>query len=217
MANSHEHEHKHSHHHDQPEHCGPVHFLLNRHPKESLDHTLTGHQLKELAGVPDADELFLETDCGDELVPTEATVLVRDGDRFHTMPSPQYGRGLAAAAQEQIDEVLSAYVGEVKPAGEGAHLILRQQQIPDGFLPKVVDILIKIPALLPEASPDMFWVNPPLALASGAQPQSTSLENIDGVVWQRFSWHLPPNSWHAGTSRLRDFVRAVLARLHKVG
>jgi hypothetical protein len=199
-------------------HCGPVHFFINRERKESLDHTLTGHQLKALAGVPDADELFLETDCGDELVPTDAKVLVRDGDRFHTMPSPQYGDGFPPAVVEQIREVLATYSGEVRgAAAQGAEVILRAVSVPRGYSVSAVDILIKVPPTFPDARPDMFWVKPPLALANGAQPQATSTENIGGESWQRYSWHLQPHAWHAGTSRLRDFVRAVLARLHRVG
>ena len=198
-------------------HCGPVHFLLNRQPKESLHHTLTGHQLKELAGVPDADELFLETDCGDELVGTDTEVLVRDGDRFHTMPSPQYGDGLAPAVTEQIDEVFATYRGEVRGAGQNVELILHDVALPAGYSAGKVNILIKIPPAFPDARPDMFWVTPSLALANGGQPQATSLEDIAGTPWQRYSWHLQPSAWHAGTSRLRDFVRAVLSRLYRVG
>ena len=199
-------------------HCGPVHFLMNREQKESLDHTLTGHQLKEIAHVTDADELFLETECGDEVVPTDATVLVRNGDRFHTMPSPQYGHGLPAAVAEQIKEVLAVYPGEVQgePA-QGVEVILRDIALPAGYSVAKADILVKVPPLFPEARPDMFWVSPPIALATGAQPQATSIENIGGRAWQRYSWHLQPHGWHAGTSRLRDFVRAVFARLQRVG
>jgi hypothetical protein len=199
-------------------HCGPVHFFLNRERKESLDHTLTGHQLKVLAGVPDADELFLETDCGDELVPTDATVLVRDGDRFHTMPSPQYGGGLPAAVAEQIDEVLGTYKGEVRgEAAQELEVILRDVSLPTGYSVTKASILIKLPPSFPDARPDMFWVSPPIALANGTQPQATSIETIGNESWQRYSWHLQPHAWHPGTSRLRDFVRAVLARLHRVG
>lgn len=199
-------------------HCGPVHFFINRERKESLDHTLTGHQLKQFAGVPDADELFLETDCGDELVSTDATTLVRNGDRFHTMPSPQYGDGFARAVVEQIDEVLAIYHGEARgSAAQGGEVVLRDVALPAGYSVAKADVLIKVPVAFPDARPDMFWVRPPLKLASGAEPQATSLENIGNESWQRYSWHLQPNGWHAGTSRLRDFVRAVLARLHRVG
>jgi len=199
-------------------HCGPVHFILNGQPKESLNHTLTGHQLKVLAGVPDADELFLETDCGDDLVPTDATVLVRDGDRFHTMPSPVYGDGFPPAVLEQINEVLATYHGELRrDVAQGVEIILPNVTLPAGYSITRVNILIKVPPTFPDARPDMFWVKPPLALANGAQPQATSIETIGGESWQRYSWHLQPHAWHAGTSRLRDFVRAVLVRLHRVG
>jgi hypothetical protein len=199
-------------------HCGPVHFFINRERKESLDHTLTGHQLKALAGVPDADELFLETDCGDELVPTDATILVRDGDRFHTMPSPQYGDGSPPAAIDQIKEVLAIYPGEMRGAlAAGVELILRDVALPAGYSVARVNILIKVAPTFPDARPDMFWVSPVLTLANGAPPQATSIESIRGEQWQRYSWHLQPHAWHAGTSHLRDFVRAVLSRLHRVG
>ena len=195
--------------------CGPVRFIMNDERKESLDHTLTGSQLKDIAGVPATDELFLETRCGDEVIANDATVHVRNGDRFHTMPSPQYGDG-RGVTKEHIDEVLQVYPGELRLHGDGsAELRLQKFALPAGYSRSEVDLLIRLPALYPEAKPDMFWVNPPVTLAGGAQPQATSMETIDGQTWQRFSWHLVANAWQPGVSRLRDFVRAVRARLHR--
>ena len=204
------------HDHEEGEACGPVHFKVNNHPHESLDHTLTGAQIKDIDHVPLTDELFLDTECGDEVVRNEVTVLVRDGDKFHTMPSPQYGDGAAALAAH-VAEVRVAYRADfIERDAQDRRLVLPDVRLPPGYSVEKVTILIRVPPLFPEARPDMFWARPALTLAGGAQPQATSLDQIDGEQWQRFSWHLAPNAWQPGISTLRDFVRAVVARLHRV-
>lgn len=71
--------------------------------------TGTGLQIKQKkAAIPPSDELFLETACGDDTVPNDATVLVRKNDRFHSMPSRQYG-GLGDAAVVQVRAVLCGF------------------------------------------------------------------------------------------------------------
>jgi Prokaryotic E2 family E len=196
--------------------CRPVDFTVNNHRHESLHHTLSGAQIKEIDHVPLTDELFLDAECGDEVVSNEMTVLVRDGDKFHTMPSPQYGDG-GTGLSAHVAEVLAAYSAEfVERDAQDRRLVLKGVPLPTGYSAAKANILIRIPPLYPESRPDMFWARPALTLATGQQPQATSLEQIDGDEWQRFSWHLAPNAWEPGISRLRDFVRAVLSRLHRV-
>jgi hypothetical protein len=38
------------------------------------------------------------------------------------------------------------------------------------------------------------------------------MENLLGMDWQRFSWHLTPGAWKPGVSTLRDFMRCIAAR-----
>jgi len=201
--------------HQAQDRCEPVEFFVNGHRYESSDHTLTGLQIKHKAGVPPTDELFLDTDCGDEVVPNDVTILVRKHDRFHTMPSPQYG-GLSEAASTEVDAVLKVHAGFIDGQPDGwYHLVLSQFPIPAAFQPPAAALLIKLPPGYPLAAPDMFWLKPGISLNGGGQPQATSFEGVGGEQWQRFSWHLPAGYWQPGKTTLRDFVRAVVARLQK--
>lgn len=205
--------------HKNPEthpHCEAVEFFVNDKRYETLDHTLTGLQIKHKASIPSADELFLETDCGDDPVPNDATVLIRKHDRFHSMPSPQYGAP-GEAAQREIAAVLNIHCGVVHPQPDGwDHLVLQRFSIPETFNPRHCRLLIKLPPAYPLAAPDMFWLSPAITLApTGGQPQATSVETLGGEAWQRFSWHLQPGYWQPGKTTLRDFLRAIVARLQK--
>jgi Prokaryotic E2 family E len=211
---SHEHED-----HASPEshpHCDAVEFFVNDHRYETLDHTLTGLQIKHKASIPAADELFLETECGDDPVPNDATVLIRKHDRFHSMPSPQYG-ALGQTGQDEVAAILAVHTGVIVPEPDGwHHLILHEFSVPAAFNPRHCKVLIKLPPAYPLAAPDMFWLSPGISLVpGGGQPQASSVETIGGEQWQRFSWHLPPGYWQPGKTTLRDFVRAVAARLQK--
>ena len=58
------------------------------------------------------------------------------------------------------------------------------------YRPATTDILLRVPALYPDAAPDMFWTEPSVVLASGSMPKrAESLETICGRQWRRFSWH----------------------------
>jgi len=218
MTNQHE-QHEQHEPHDKPANrpdCKAVEFFINDQRYESADHTLTGLQIKQMANIPPADELFLETACGDDPVPNDATVLVRKHDRFHSMPSPQYG-ALGEAAQHEVAAILALHTGVVIPQPNGwQHLILHQFSVPEAFHPRHCRLLIKLPPSYPLAAPDMFWLSPGIALSpGGGQPQSTSRETIGGEQWQRFSWHLRPGYWQPGKTTLRDFLRGVAARLQR--
>jgi hypothetical protein len=209
-------EHQHNNNPDSLPHCEAVDFFVNDHRYETLDHTLTGLQIKQKASIPPTDELFLETECDDDPVPNDATVLIRKHDHFHSMPSPQYG-ALGESGQHEIDAILALHDGVVVPQPDGwEHLILHQFAVPEAFNPSRCRLLIKLPPGYPLAAPDMFWLSPGIALSpAGGQPQATSMETISGEPWQRFSWHLPAGYWQPGKTTLRDFLRAVAARLNK--
>ena len=196
--------------------AGPVDFFVNGHRYESLDHTLTGLQIKQKAGIPVADELFLGTPCGDDVVPNSVVVLIRKDDHFHSMPSPQYG-ALSEQAAQEVAEVLSIHCGVVAAQPDGwHHIVFEGFKVPSPFSPQECNLLVKLPPAYPLAAPDMFWLKPAIHLeGSGGQPQATSLEPIGGDQWQRFSWHLPPNYWQPGKTTLRDFLRAIRLRLQR--
>jgi Prokaryotic E2 family E len=62
----------------------------------------------------------------------------------------------------------------------------------------------------------MFWVYPAVRTAGGSLPRATSEERLLGKNWQRFSWHLAGGAWKPGVSDLRDFLRCIQARFHRM-
>ena len=90
--------------------------------------------------------------------------------------------------------------------------MISDYKLPEGFEPKVVDLLVKLPPAFPDAQPDMFWIHPTVKTASGTLPRATCTENLLGKDWQRFSWHLSAGAWKPGISTLRDFMRCIAAR-----
>lgn len=93
-------------------------------------------------------------------------------------------------------------------------LVIERYELPVGYTPETVDLLIQIPPDFPDAQLDMWWVYPVVTFAgTGAQPVNTeSMQAFAGYtpepgrVWQRFSRHPP---WRAGVDELRTFLVAL--------
>jgi hypothetical protein len=183
---------------------------INRQAYVFADPHQTGHSLKERAGIPSADVLFLDHPKEDDVITDDTKVVLKCGECFHSAPPANYGAPAIDAADVGFDRFESA----LQPDG-WTYLIVPDYPMPDGFTPNLVRLLIKLPPLFPDAAPDMFWLSPQVRTASGATPQGTSIESVLDAEWQRFSWHLVPGAWRPGISSLRDFMRCVRARLEK--
>lgn len=69
-------------------------------------------------------------------------------------------------------------------------LILHDYPVPSGYSISKTTLALLIPPTYPKAEIDMFYVNPPLKLSSGADiPATQSTENIRGKPFQRWSRH----------------------------
>jgi hypothetical protein len=187
-----------------------VTVIINRKEYAFADPHQTGRSLKERAGIPLTDVLFLDRPREDEVVANDTKITLKCDECFHSEPPANYGRPLIDASSVGFERF------ELLPQPGGwTFLIVHDYPVPDCFVPKVVRLLVKLPPLFPDAAPDMFWLNPQLRTTSGTMPQGTSIENLLDAQWQRFSWHLQPGAWQPGTSTLRDFMRCVRARLEK--
>lgn len=171
----------------------------------------TGRSLKARAGIPMTDVLFLERPGEDEVIPDDARVVLKCNERFHSSPPANYGDGPRLAAAD----VGHAPFEALKQPDGWTYLVVPNYPLPAGYLPRAIQLLIKLPPLFPEAAPDMFWVSPNVRLEAGTAPQGTSTETVLGSNWQRFSWHLQPGAWRPGISTLRDYLRCVRARFEK--
>jgi len=97
------------------------------------------------------------------------------------------------------------------------HIIFENFPIPSAYTPRTCRLLVRIPPGYPNANPDMFWTQPDIKLnQTAALPRSSDHhETYSGQSWQRWSRHIPPNSWRAGRDNLRTFLRTVQQELLK--
>lgn|SRR5690606_29256468 len=96
------------------------------------------------------------------------------------------------------DEVLLSAMGarwETALDGGRRWLLIYGYVLPAGFSAHAIDIAIEIPISYPGAQLDMFYCNPRVTLASGANiAQTEHTETIFGVAYQRWSRHRPWDS-----------------------
>jgi hypothetical protein len=91
-------------------------------------------------------------------------------------------------------------------------LVLFDYRLPGGYVPHVVDLLLRLAAGWPDSKPDMFWVAPPVTYGDGRQPPSSQhMETHLGRPWQRFSRHVPDGAWRAG-----DGLEAWLTKIRDI-
>ena len=72
-----------------------IHIIINRREYAVHQAEMTGAQLKTLAGIPEANLLFLEVHGPgeDEQIPNDKLVQLRDGEHFYDMPPGNFGFG----------------------------------------------------------------------------------------------------------------------------
>jgi len=187
-----------------------IDVTINRKEYGFADPHQTGRSLKERAGIPSTDVLFLDRPHEDEVVADDTKITLKCGDCFHSAPPANYGGPTLDAESVGFDRF------EVARQADGwTFLVINGYALPEGYAPGVSRLLVKLPPTFPDAAPDMFWLNPHVRTAAGGAPQGTATEALLGEEWQRFSWHLLAGAWRPGTSTLRDYLRCVRARLEK--
>ena len=132
---------------------------------------------------------------------------LKNDDHLHSQPPADYGWGAALNAGIPTERATL----HPEPGGWQL-LVISDFELPGGFQPARVDLLVKLPPGFPDAAPDMFWICPAAHTASGNVPRSTMSERLLGRNWRRFSWHLAAGAWKPGVSELRDFLRCIRAR-----
>ena len=189
----------------------PIHIFINEQKHEISSPVQTGAGLKALAGIALADVLFLQQPGEDQVIANDASVTLKSGDHLHSQPPADYG------SHEALIEEAGFGPGQrtVHQEAGWSLLVLPEYQLPRGYEPDRVQLLVKLPPTFPDAAPDMFWVRPSVRAPNGGLPRATSAEHALGVEWQRFSWHLSPGAWKPGISTLRDYLRCVAARFHR--
>ncbi|MBI1944701.1 MAG: multiubiquitin domain-containing protein [Deltaproteobacteria bacterium] len=189
-----------------------IHVFINRKRFDLPDSTVTGRVLKELAGIPPTDVLFLREPGKDVVVGNDEKVTLKNGDHLYSQPPADYG-SVSPEASSVLDG-LDGFTLHRQPDG-WTFAIDDAYELPDAYTPRVVRLLVKLPPTFPDAEPDMFFVTPIVRVTNGAAPRGTSSTTLLGQGWQQFSWHLKPGAWMPGVSTFRDFMRCVRSRLEK--
>lgn len=95
------------------------------------------------------------------------------------------------------------------------HVVISGFPFPEVYTPRQADLLIRLPALYPQAQPDMFWTRPNVMLVSGAWPlTATVMETYLQLPWQRWSRHWQ-HGWRPGVDGLRTFLAAIIQELSR--
>lgn len=190
-----------------------IHVFINKTKYELDDPLQTGASLKRLANIKLEDVLFLQAHGEDQVVANDAKVTLKNGDHLHSQPPADYGLD----AKQLHDAGIHPSQATIYPQQGGwSFLVVSGYPLPTGFQPGAVDLLIKLPPGFPDAQPDMFWVYPAVKTANGRLPRATCMEHLLDKQWQRFSWHLGAGAWQPGVSTLRDFMRCISGRLHRM-
>ena len=189
-----------------------IHVFINRKRFDLGDPVQAGRGLKELAGIPLTDVLFLRQPGKDIVIGNDEKVTLKNGDHLYSQPPADYGH-VSPQASSVLDG-LEGFALHRQPDG-WTFAIHNAFELPNAYVPRVVRLLVKLPPTFPDAAPDMFFVTPIVRVTNGAPPRGTSATNILGEGWQQFSWHLKPGAWMPGVSTFRDFMRCVWSRLEK--
>jgi len=87
-------------------------------------------------------------------------------------------------------------------------------QLPRGFTQSASDLLLRLAPGYPDVPPDMWWFDPPVRRADGAQiPATQAQEGHLGRQWQRWSRHLLPGQWRSGIDSLESYFALIRREL----
>lgn len=89
-------------------------------------------------------------------------------------------------------------------------IVLPNWPLPKGLDHTSVTLLIRLAPGYPDIAPDMWWVDPPLHIADGAEIQATSsMESYLCRTWQRWSRHFNGGQWQPGIDRLESYLALI--------
>lgn len=195
-----------------------LHIFIDNKKFDVTKNSMTGAELRALPSPPIAGDRDLWVQVpgpgDDRRIGDAETVELRNGMHFYTAPRTiNPGDGLLPEVDEHY-LVEKGHKWEVVKGSDCLYLILRGVPVASSkYSRSTTDVMIRIPFGYPMAALDMFYVDPPLQMASGGYPQRADhFEEHCGRRWQRFSRHLP-TAWRPGVDGLRGFLALVFAEL----
>lgn len=105
---------------------------------------------------------------------------------------------------------------EIKLEGNMISLVVFDVELPSGYHPETIDLLLRLPLQFPQAPPDMFWTDPVVSYAGGSVPPQTQVrEHHMGRSWQRWSRHFGQSHWRPGVDDLRSYMTLIRSTLER--
>jgi len=122
--------------------------------------------------------------------------------------------GLPPLLQDHIKTLESdGYKIDVKD-GSAICIIIKDYPVPENIWDHdKTDLLVMAHHTYPNAKMDMFWVDPPICLKSGAQAKAVQADKQCNKTWQRFSWHV--DGWNPAHDNLITYLDVVNDRLNR--
>ena len=105
---------------------------------------------------------------------------------------------------------------EAKVEGNMISLVIFGVELPSGYQPLTVDLLLRLPLQFPQAPPDMFWTDPAVTYDGGGMPPATELREMHmDRSWQRWSRHFGMSHWRPGVDDLRSYMTLIRSTLER--
>lgn len=198
-------------------------IIVNQREHKVSGDTITVPELQRLASAPGDYEVWQiirnpdpEGQLPKDDVRVTGTIKIKNGDRFRVVPPGTFGSSVPDEILRQVETLKqSGDFVTVAHGGDGFyHVTITGRLLPSGYNKQTVNRLVRLPASYPQGNPDMFWVDHDLRLAGGGMPQNSSVEQVEGKPWLRFSWH--PSKWNPGVDDLATYLEFVERRLVQV-
>ncbi|MCP2223742.1 E2/UBC family protein [Bradyrhizobium elkanii] len=128
---------------------------------------------------------------------------------------------LSQVTQRQFERVCERYPSaSLQPLPSGAALLsIPDVPLPAGWSAARTAIHFLVPVGYPGPTPDCFWADQGLLLASGVPPQASNVTNIPetSIIGRWFSWHVveAQNNWNPNRDDLMTYVSIVLDRFRR--
>lgn len=103
-----------------------------------------------------------------------------------------------------LDELRLPYEVEAHPGF--VNVVINDYPTATGLQPATTTLLVRLPLGFPDATPDMFWCDPPVLAGTGAAVPGTELRETHGArSWQRWSRHIQ-GQWRPGIDNLGTYL-----------
>ena len=206
---------------DNPSLRHPIHFRFNNqavsHDKLFARAKVTVEELKHLdPNLQPGDMLVADLQgLADEVLKDDVRIILQQDDQFITVPCGNVG--FEDLITQQLEEVKATFpAARLDSISGNRYLVVENFPIPNHFSAAEVTLLTIIPNGFPMSAPDMFWVDPPLKLTDGREPEGGGIyEHHLDRSWQRFSWHYTNghSAWRVGRSNMLTHIQFCQARL----